>query len=418
MSQVYRPVAATNKADYLKPSPQALSFTDNFSGSSLDPVWTAQQPGKVTVSGGACNITFSTNGFFDNQVYKADRFIDCKVALTVAAGATITASHGPMARRQSTGACYITNVSLGGAMNTYTINSTGTPTLISAVSVAGVNFANGYIVSLETIGIAPTMVITTLTDLNGNHLATAEIADSAAQLQIPGQVGFAAWSQGALQLDAVNLYTRNPNTNVPTRVVLGAIGDSITAGVGTSGGANTVPSQCATKLNALTLLPVTVNNQGISSKTSADWLPAGTILGPALSSFVSGGVNIVSIMLGTNDAKESVKTPLNTYLANMSAIANACLANPGVTTVFIHSIPYHGVNGTDFNGSSLARVVAYNDNLPSICNGTNIIFGDAGAYGYFAQVPSNLADGIHPNDTGALVLGSYHARAIKRGLNL
>lgn len=403
-------------ADYLTPSPVVTQFTDPFSGSALIAGWTAAQPAKVSISGGVLSFTSTTSGYFDNHLYRSENLIDGKMSITVQAGATITAQHGPVARRQSSGACYVVNTNIGGNLALYSVSAAGSPTQIAAVST-GYTYANGYTCTLETIGISPTMVIATMYDLSGNHIATCEVSNNTAALQFSSPMGIACWNTGSVQIDSATAYTRSPLITQP-RISLGAIGDSIYQGTGTSGGINTTASVLSTKITAMSFLPCSVNNQAISGKTTTDWLPAGSLLTPALASFLTTGANVVTIMLGTNDVKESVKTSTATTLANLTSIANTCLATTNITTVFIHNIPYHGVNGTDFNGASLARAQALNDSMASICNGYNIILGDTGSMAYFAGNPTLLGDNLHPNDGGAVVLGSLHARAIRIKMGL
>ena len=421
MSTIITPATSGLIQDILKPAPVTTSIFDDFLSSSLASGWTASQPAKVTITNGILHIAASSNGYYDNHVYRVEQYIDSKSQMTVKAGTITSTGAGPVVRRQSSGACYVVNFNISNLMSLYHITAVGGVVgPLGTYDVSGVTFSNGFILSMETIGISPTTIIVTLTDLNGLHLGTIKVSDNTAACQLPGSAGVASWTSGTIDIDSILITTRAPYLTYSAINIL-AIGDSITAGTGTSGGANTLPNQVATKLATITALPVSVNNQGVSGKTTVDWLPAGSLLTPALASGQASGSNVAIIMLGTNDSKETVNTSLASYLANLTSIANQCLLTPGIQSVVLNCPPYHGVAAPDFYGTSLNRLMAYNDNLYTICTGSNgkgILLGDQAGFGYIAHTPALLGDNIHPTDTGAAGLGGFQARALKKILGL
>ena len=411
--------AAKALTDLFIPSPFQIPLDDTFPGSSLNANMTAKNPGNVAISGNILTLTSTASGYSDNHVYFNTQAVDQKCTIKIAAGATITAAFGPMVRRQGTGAtgdCYIVNYSIGGFMTLYKIVS-GTPTSLATVSTSGVTFANGFNVTLEAIGIAPTQLVATMTDLSGNHLCTCNANDNSATLQLPGKVGYAAWTSGIVQISEAIIKQRSGNAAISTDVIM-TVGDSITAGTGTTGG-NDLSTTLGVNYSTLTGRGCTIINQGVSGKTSADWATdAGSIRTTAIAAANAKGAVIFSIMLGTNDSKESVKTSTSSYLANMQTLCAALFAGiPTLKACVLHKPIYHGVSLTDFQGATLARLEDYNENLFSICNGSNatgILPGDSSWFGYIAGNPTQLGDNIHPNNTGAPVGGKYQANAIYR----
>lgn len=409
--------------DIFIPSAYQTSLDDLFPGSALNANMTAARPASVSITGNVLSFSFGVGGagYSDNHIYYNTQAVDQKATIKVAAGATITAEHGPMVRRQgtgSTGDCYLVNRK--STINTFQIYKIvgGVPTLlVGSVDVSAVNFANGYYCSLEAIGIAPTLLVATLTDLSGNHIATTTFQDNSASLQLPGRAGYASWTSGSVQISEAIIKQRASNAATGTDVIL-CVGDSITAGSGTTGN-NNLPFQLGAQYTALTARPCTIINQGVSAKTSADWgNDVGGIRTTAIAAANAKGAVICSVMLGTNDSKESVKTSTAAYLTNLQNLCAALFAGiPTLQAVVLHKPIYHGISLTDFQGASLARLMDYNENLFSICTGSGgkgLLPGDSSWFGEIAANPTELGDNIHPGDVGAPKGGKYHANSIYR----
>ena len=419
MDSTTGPKAILPIQDIFIPSPYQVALDDLFPGSSLNANMTAKTPASISISGNILTLASTANGYSDNHVYYNTQAVDQKATLKIAAGASVTGQYGPMVRRQGTGAtgdCYVANPVLSGTtLAIYKIVS-GTPTQIASV-VTGATYANGYFVTLEAIGIAPTQLVAVMTDLSGNHIATCNVNDNSATLQLPGKAGYACWTSGSVQISEAIIKQRAKNAATGTDVIL-CVGDSITLGTGTTGN-NNLAFQIGSQYTTLTARACTIINQGVSGKTSADWgNDTGGIRTTAIAAANAKGAIIASIMLGTNDSKESVKTSTTNYLTNMQNLCAALFAGiPTLRACVLHKPPYHGVSLTDFQGASLARLEDYNENLFSICSGSNgvgILKGDSSWFGEIAANPTELGDNIHPGDTGAPKGGKYQANAIYR----
>lgn len=411
-------------ADIARPTPFAVVKTDTFPGTTLDPYWTAMIPGNVSIAGNKATVVASVDGtgYWTNHIYHNLPGYDARITMTIPANSTAVSSFGPLMRRQSTGACYVLNIANSGNLNLYTISAAGTPSSIGAVSIAGTPLRTGCIVSMSVSGVSPTEIVVTVLALDGvTLLAQLNVIDSFAACQNIGGVGFVAWDTGPGIFSNIIVETR---TGYETRsgLVVGFIGDSIYAGTGTSGGASTVPNQCLTALTAQTGLPATGSINATSGKTTTDWAAGSGLLATAQAAMILAGVNVVSIMLGTNDSKSTVQTPVATYLSNLNGICTQLFANiPSLQAIVLHSAISAGNSLPDFGGMSEKMIYAYADALPSICTGLNgkgILLGDAGGIGYFGVTNASLADNIHPNDTGAAVLGKLQARAIRLKMGL
>ncbi len=410
--------------DVVRPTPFAVVKTDSFPGSTLDPYWTATIPNRVSIASNKLTMLASVDGtgYWTNHVYHNLPGYDARVTMTIPANGTAVSSSGPVLRRQASGACYILNIANAGAATLYSIGAAGAPSTIGTVAIAGTPLQTGCIVSMSVSGVSPTEIVVVITALDGvTLLAQLNVIDSFAACQNIGGAGFGTWDTGPGIFSNVIVETR---TGVETRagLIVGFLGDSITNGTGTSGGANTAPAQATTALTAQSGVPATSSINGISGKTTTDFAAGSGLLATAQTQFILAGVNVVSIMLGTNDSKSSVQIPVATYLANLTGIANQLLTNiPGLLAVVIHSPISAGNNLPDFGGMSEKMIYGYSAALPSICTGSNgkgILLGDAIGIGYFGVTNSSLADNIHPNDVGASALGKMWARAIRLKMGL
>jgi lysophospholipase L1-like esterase len=192
----------------------------------------------------------------------------------------------------------------------------------------------------------------------------------------------------------------------PTRESLniGFIGDSITFGSGcTPPCINAVDTEVA----GLRAAGFTVNyvNRGLSGATTAKWLPAGSALPAAIADFRSQGIDTVSVMLGTNDAKRLVATSPQDYLANMRMIVGALYSEAsGIKRVILNIPPYlvPGSLNNAWDAESNLLLQQYALQLEWV---EGAYRGDRSAFVYFQAHPDQLRDGVHPGVLGHAALG-------------
>lgn len=184
-------------------------------------------------------------------------------------------------------------------------------------------------------------------------------------------------------------------------VAVGFIGTSIDAGTLVQ----TKPTDVFAELAG-----VTVCNRAVSGSTSTDWVPGGPHYSAAKAAFLSAGVGLVHIMLGTNDAKTSVSTSPAAYRANLLAICDDLQAS-GMRVVISYP-PYLGATTVDFDAGSPARVAAYCYAIDSITGG-RIIRGDTLAQEYF-KITGLMPDLVHPIESGSVWLGHLWDHALSQ----
>lgn len=219
------------------------------------------------------------------------------------------------------------------------------------------------------------------------------------------------------------------------------IGDSITYGFNTSNSYAKSPAQYAmTELAASSTITAVwtpkffdsyaIRNAAFPGRTSADM--ATTYL-PGLASFAADReINFMNVMLGTNDAKDSVNTSATAYKSNIQTIISTLKSVNSNMKVVLNKPTWFKPNtgyGSDFSSSSLTRIAEYSDRLDQLADGTSVVVGDfdayneIAAYGWTGSVgvnnPSNavtsyppaptggksyLTDGLHPYDGGAQMM--------------
>lgn len=193
------------------------------------------------------------------------------------------------------------------------------------------------------------------------------------------------------------------SVEIPTKI--GFIGDSITVGT---------PVEKADSAVSREILYLGENyeavNRGIGGSTTADWLPGGKFFTDALAAFQSQDVTVVSIMLGTNDARDSLQTSGIEYRLHLKTIVDALLASGTINRVILNYPPYvHPEPFSDRDNQSIRWLQSYATQIDSLVNGTTILQGDTASFSYFRDHPEDLADGVHPNEQGYTVLGAFWA---------
>ena len=188
------------------------------------------------------------------------------------------------------------------------------------------------------------------------------------------------------------------------------------------------------------------SNQGVSGKTTQDWLPANTYYPNAKSAMTTlntnnpAGQEVFSVMLGTNDSAISGPTgaPVSntTLTSNFDAIINQMLTDFPNCKIFLHYPTWYAPNThntSDYEETGINRLIGYFPVIDAIVasyatsNPGHVYAGDKKAFNYFAQKYSTAqtqevgATGygdfyLHPNAAGAVTLGNYWATAIYNGL--
>lgn len=154
----------------------------------------------------------------------------------------------------------------------------------------------------------------------------------------------------------------------------------------------------------------TVNNQGVSGTDTAYWLPSANHIQAAVAAMKTAGATKVGVMLGDNDAHESV--PVSTYSTNMAAIL-AYVVSQGLTPA-VHSPPacVPGSLSNNYTDVALGLLHDYGVALDALCNGTTILRGDRTLWTYSAEHPDTFligswaygGDGVHPTQAGQTVM--------------
>lgn len=219
----------------------------------------------------------------------------------------------------------------------------------------------------------------------------------------------------------------NSETSLPQLVVVptanqyvGVLGDGIAYGVGT-----TIESATQAMQNTIAASLATITapkligtlNQAIPQTATRDWLPGGSLLGPAVTAFKAASVQHVVICLGTEDARDDIATAPADFVANLRAICAYLIAEmPGIA-IIVNFPPAIDVSRAQapFSVNSLGRLASFLGVFAQLTQSglPGIAIGDLNAYVFFAQAMfAQLGpDGVHPNDMGAASLGALWARA-------
>ncbi len=198
------------------------------------------------------------------------------------------------------------------------------------------------------------------------------------------------------------------------------IGDSITYGYATS--ANNTSKSPATyahtflnassAFNAAYTMPFagTVHILGVPGRTSSTAVNG---LAGILGQVRVTGATFASIMLGTNDAKDSVATSPAQYKANLQTIIAALKALRSDMKIVLNKPVWFKPDsgyGSDFSTAALGRLSQYHAVLDQLADGTSIVVGGLSAYGEIQTYgwtgtpggsnPANATTGYPPAPTG------------------
>lgn len=220
------------------------------------------------------------------------------------------------------------------------------------------------------------------------------------------------------------------------------IGDSITHG--TMAKDQSPPGFVGEYLKEHYTPGVQVSNQGVSGRTTVDFLPVTKTLYPkvkaAAGTFYADSTAqlLFSIMLGTNDS--AIKGPNGSpvsptdYQANLKTIADSLLSTyPNAKIVINYPIWYsdNTHNRSSYLKEGQQRVLLYWPQIDELVkaykksNPHHVFAGDKNAYKYFETnyltdfKPENGVDGIfylHPNTKGEKALAEFWSKAIIKAI--
>lgn len=202
-------------------------------------------------------------------------------------------------------------------------------------------------------------------------------------------------------------------TNGLSNYTIGYIGDSITYGyaLGSSYASLNPATRETIYLSNYYNKPINLVNRGISGSTSGDWVS--NYLSGTLTTFKSSGVNVVSIMLGTNDVKMNSTITTAQYLQNMTTIINASVA-AGFKVILNKAIwVVPGGFGGVWDATANTKLNDYWNALLTLVNGSTVFKGDETGFTYFQNNTSEFVDGVHPGIPGADHLGQFWATAFQ-----
>ncbi|HWD91730.1 MAG TPA: GDSL-type esterase/lipase family protein [Verrucomicrobiae bacterium] len=224
------------------------------------------------------------------------------------------------------------------------------------------------------------------------------------------------------------------------------IGDSITYGATLPDPATQAAAvQCMQSLGTRFNMAVRMSNQGHSGATTVDWLPSSSYFqgaetaAAALESNQPGQL-VFSIMLGVNDSAQSGPngspvSPSN-FRANLQSIIGQFLADYTNAYVIVHYPTWYSTNtdnGAVYDAPGLARLQSYFPEIDQLISNFavthpgRVFAGDKLAFTIFsAHYLTDLTaesgfEGtfyLHPNLSGAVVLGELWANAIVAPLNV
>lgn len=143
-------------------------------------------------------------------------------------------------------------------------------------------------------------------------------------------------------------------------------------------------------------------NRGVNGSTTRDWL--NTLLEPAMVEFKQNDVEVVQMMLGTNDVMQSI--PTDEVVSNLRTIAERLIDN-GAKLVIVNKIPY----ASDRDELKMRQLNTVLDRLP---DNKHIYLGDEDSFDHFYLHRDQLIDGVHMTEDGYAELGRMWAKSLKR----
>lgn len=200
--------------------------------------------------------------------------------------------------------------------------------------------------------------------------------------------------------DKTNSPSRKPVAKqslvMPYNKTVGFIGDSLTYGCCQK--AIPAPTLEAQRLGS----DYQVINRGANGSTTTDWLDK--LLEPALKEFKKNKVEVVQVMLGTNDLVK--KLPTDEIVDHLREIADRVKRN-GAKMVIVNNIPYSSLLDDE-------QAQYLNIRLGHLASERDVYIGDTSAYDYFKSHQEQLIDGTHMNQAGYQKLAELWSDALER----
>ena len=143
-------------------------------------------------------------------------------------------------------------------------------------------------------------------------------------------------------------------------------------------------------------------NRGANGSTTTDWLDK--LLEPALKEFKKNKVEVVQVMLGTNDLVK--RLPTDEIVDHLREIADRVKRN-GAKMVIVNNIPYSSLLDDE-------QAQHLNIRLGHLASERDVYIGDTSAYDYFRSHQEQLTDGTHMNQAGYQKLAELWSDALGR----
>lgn len=143
-------------------------------------------------------------------------------------------------------------------------------------------------------------------------------------------------------------------------------------------------------------------NRGANGSTTTDWLDK--LLEPTLKEFKKNKVEVVQVMLGTNDLIK--RLPTDEIVDHLREIADRVKRN-GAKIVIVNNIPYSSL----LDDEQARRL---NIRLGHLASERDVYIGDTSAYNYFKSHQEQLTDGTHMNQAGYQKLAELWSDALER----
>ncbi len=143
-------------------------------------------------------------------------------------------------------------------------------------------------------------------------------------------------------------------------------------------------------------------NRGANGSTTTDWLDK--LLEPTLKEFKKNKVEVVQVMLGTNDLVK--RLPTDEIVDHLREIADRVKRN-GAKMVIVNNIPYSSLLDDE-------QAQHLNIRLGHLASERDVYIGDTSAYDYFRSHQEQLTDGTHMNQAGYQKLAELWSDALGR----